>query len=71
MDNYYNPDIFLTNPSAWYMDSVLSGASEKEVKLAKEKVKTMKLNGTLNKFLEDNDELPKYGCGRIVVAIKK
>ena len=68
---YNDEEIFLKNEGAWMMDSVLSSASEEELARAKEWVREMKAAGTLREFYEKHDDIPDYGCGRILAAVKK
>ena len=67
---YNDEEIFLKNPQAWMMDSVLSSASEEELMEAKKLVKKLKEEGKLREFYEAHDDFPKYGCGRILAAKK-
>lgn len=69
-ENYNNENIFLENEKAWKMDSVLSSASEEELEEAKLLVKTLYHTGQLKNFYETHDDFPKFGCGRIVAAVK-
>jgi len=66
---YNDPEVFIKNPGAWSMDSVISSASEAEMHEAKNLVLELHKNSELQAFKEQHDSIPIYGCGRIVTAI--
>lgn len=69
-ETYYDHEIFLKNQRAWFMDSVLSSATEEELAAAKAKVNELAEKNELKKFLEDHDDFKNFGCGTIIAGVK-
>lgn len=68
---YYDYDIFFKNQAAWYMDSLLSGATADEIESAKNKLEELREGDELKKFGDAHDNFKHFGCGTIITAVKK
>jgi len=66
----YNDVKFVDHPGFWFTDSVLSGCPKEGIDYAKNKVAQLKADGKLAEWIKDNDQVPKIGCGTIVVLKK-
>jgi len=68
---YYDDEIFFKNKAAWYMDSLLSGATADEIESAKDKLEQLRERGELKQFLAEHDNFKHFGCGTIITAVKR
>ena len=66
----YNDENFVDHPGFWFTDSVLSGCPKEGIDFAKAKVEKLKSEGKLGEWIRQNDDVPKIGCGTIVVLRK-
>lgn len=66
----YNDPNFVDHPGFWFTDSVLSGCPKDGIDSAKAKVKMLKSQWKLADWIKENDDVPRIGCGTIVVLKK-